>query len=188
MSEPYIDSRGLLSLVDQSAVGLRDHISRLAEAFYAAVPSDCATFINAGGSQGNATPNTARKLQLGSAVISHGVTLTSGTDIKVSTPGVYNVQFSLQLTKTDSGDDDVDIWIGTDLGYEANSNTRVTVPGNDGKAVAAWNYVVELTPARSLSLYWSSADSAISIATITGLTSPTRPDIPAVILSVVKVR
>jgi hypothetical protein len=32
------------------------------------------------------------------------------TKLTFQYPGVYNIQFSMQLYKTDAGDDDFDIW------------------------------------------------------------------------------
>lgn len=122
--------------------------------------------------------------------ISNGVYITNNslgvpTRITFDNSGVYNIQFSAQVSKSDSGNDDLDIW----LKYNENdvdwTNTQVTVIGNSGKVVTAWNFFVRVNnPLDYYELYWYTPDSAMSIIAINPQGSPTRPGTPSVILTV----
>lgn len=119
-----------------------------------------------------------------------GVTVAgpSGSHLKVLQAGVYNIQFSAQLDKTDSGIDEVDIWFrknGTDLPY---SNTKVYLDGNQTKMVAAWNYMLPLEANEYVELAWHSSDLTLRLYGTGGVAnSPNRPAIPSVIGTVQQV-
>ena len=51
------------------------------------------------------------------------------------------------------------------------------------KALPSWNYMTTLNSGDYLQLKWSSSDTNIRILSETGLTNPTRPNIPSVILT-----
>ena len=99
----------------------------------------------------------------------------------------YNIQFSAQLDKTDSGVDFVDIWLRKNGSNVDHSNTRVEMPKVDAKLVAAWNWVVEASANDYFEIAWSSADADMRIYAEGAQTTPTRPAIPSVILTVTQV-
>jgi thiamine pyrophosphokinase len=74
---------------------------------------------------------------------SNNISLISGSRLTVSQNGVYDIQFSAQLDKTNSSNAVAYIWLsknGTDI---ANTNTGVTLSGgSNDKVVAAWNWFV----------------------------------------------
>jgi hypothetical protein len=109
------------------------------------------------------------------------------TKITVANAGVYNIQFSLQLDKTDNQDDLVNIWLSKGGTNVPNSNTQVTVLGNNGKYVAAWNYVLELTAGQYVQLMCQSPDTAMRIIASGEQSSPARPAVPSAILTVTQV-
>lgn len=135
-------------------------------------------------SAGNALPMTFDTAD----VFNSGVQLGSPTPnshIIINNPGVYNIQFSAQLDKTDAGVDTVDIWLSQDGVNVPNTNTTVTLTGNDDKVVAAWNFLVQTTTANSyFQLYWTSIDTNLRIFAQGTQINPTRPAIPSVILTV----
>ena len=55
--------------------------------------------------------NLANKMTYNTTDISNGVSIVSNSRITIANAGIYNIQFSAQLDKTDSGDDVVDIWL-----------------------------------------------------------------------------
>jgi hypothetical protein len=115
------------------------------------------------------------------------VSIENGTDIVVDQSGYYNLQFSAQFDKTDNGNDIVQIWLrknGNDVPY---STTEVTVRGNDGKFVAAWNLFVALDKLDYVQLAWHSTDTNMRIFAGAAGTNPTRPNIPSVILTIHKI-
>jgi hypothetical protein len=135
----------------------------------------------------NSTASTANKMRFNSAQVQNTVTVVNGGDIYVDYSGLYNIQFSAQFDKTDSGSDDVDIWLrynDTDVPW---TNTRLTLAGNNAKLVAAWNFVQLMTASSYFNLMWSSADTDMRIYAEGTQSNPTRPGIPSIILTVDKI-
>lgn len=102
--------------------------------------------------------------------------------------GLYNVQFSVQVTNTDAQIHDIDIWYrknGTDI---ANTNSRWSVPnshgGTDGHLIAFMNYFVDVEPLDYVEIMWHVTDSAVKLEQLPAGTSPTRPATPSVICTV----
>jgi len=111
---------------------------------------------------------------------------TMTSQIVVANTGIYNLQFSSQLKKTDSGEDDVNFWLrknGTDFPYSAGN---LSLQGN-GPAymIAAWNYVIQLVAGDIIELYWASPDANMSIYSEPIQTSPyPHPAIQSTILTI----
>lgn len=115
---------------------------------------------------------------------SSGVTVVSNSQMTVAYAGYYNVAFSAQLDKTDSGSDDVEIFLLHNGNQVAWSNTKLTLPSNNSKMVAAWNWVIQLAAADHVQIGWYSADLDMRLLAQTAATSPARPAIPSVIATV----
>jgi hypothetical protein len=100
--------------------------------------------------------------------ISNGVSISGSTNpfntyIKVQNPGVYDIQFSAQVDKTDSGTDEIWIWIrknGTDI---SDSATSIQLQGNGAHYVAAWNFFVNAAANDYFQLMWYSTDANIRL-------------------------
>jgi hypothetical protein len=141
-----------------------------------------------GGTTSIASPavaNTPTPIRLNTAELANGVSIIDGSKIFFSVRGVWNLQFSLQLDKTDSGDDPVQIWLrheGVDVPW---SNTTISVKSNNGKAVAAWNFLVHVTTnGQQFQIMWASTDANMRILASPQQTSPyASPGIPSVILT-----
>lgn len=130
--------------------------------------------------------NTPTAMKFMHTAEAHNVSIVDNTKIKVAYGGVYNIQFSAQLDKTDSGEDHVDIWLrknGTDVPW---SDTRMTLPKNDAKLVAAWNFVITLADNDYTELIWMSDDIAMRLYAEPAQVSPPHPGIPSVILTVTR--
>ena len=152
----------------------------------AAPPLAHGTFLDTT-TQSNPVPNVARSFAFDTTLLSRGVRIEDDTKITVDTGGVYNVQFSAEIIKTDAGVDTVDIWFARNGIGVPMSNGRITVSDRNSSTVASWNLLIELSAEDFLEIRWSSADPDISFPTITGLTDPIRPDIPSLILTVIQV-
>jgi hypothetical protein len=111
------------------------------------------------------------------------INIVNNTRITPNHSSEYNIQFSAQVDKTDSGDDDIDIWFAINGTAVPFSNTRLTLPKNDAKAVASWNFITPLLSTEYLEIYWYSADTAMRLYAEGPQTNPTRPAIPSVILT-----
>jgi len=111
---------------------------------------------------------TARSMSLNVTDITNGVSISGSTNpfntyIKVQNPGVYDIQFSAQVDKTDSGTDEIWIWIrknGTDI---SDSATSIELQGNGAHYVAAWNFFVNAAANDYFQLMWYSPDANVRL-------------------------
>lgn len=138
----------------------------------------------------NNTDNTKAQTMTLNSGSGFGFSVVGGSKITAAFPGVYNLMFSAQLNKTGGGQADIDIWLrqGNDGGVASDvpwSNTRVTMPSSaNSKLVAAWNFIVPMATGDYVQLEWFSADASMQIYSATASSSPTRPAIPSIILTI----
>jgi len=137
--------------------------------------------------QTNPVANTARAMTFNNTTTANGVSIVSNSQITINKTGVYNIQFSAQVSKTGGGTGYVDIWLnknGTPVDW-----TNSTIPVVSGSPViAAWNFVENVTVANTyFELMWSSADTLTLLDAVAANTNPTRPGIPSVIVTVTPV-
>jgi hypothetical protein len=98
-------------------------------------------------------------------------------------PGVYNIQFSLQLHSTTALTKNVYIWINKNGSKVANTASRLQISGFGNEQVVGWNFLVEtLTSGDYYELMWQ-ADST-NIQSYAVAATSTIPAIPSVILTV----
>ena len=132
----------------------------------------------------NLVANTPNSMSFNETAITNGVSISGSispfnTYIKTENAGVYNIQFSAQVDKTDGGADNIDIWIrknGIDL---LDTATVLTLPTNNSKVVAAWNWFVQSAANDYYQLIWSSADTDMRL--LAEVSSSQHPGIPSVI-------
>jgi hypothetical protein len=120
-------------------------------------------------------------------VTANGVSVEFSSHIKVARTGTYNIQFSAQLTKTDSGNDIMDIWLrrnGVDVPI---SNSEITITASL-RQVATSNYIIDLAAGDYVEIMYSSADIATRILAIAPGTSPTRPAGPSITVAITQVQ
>lgn len=163
-------------------VGIKDPDG--SESFFQRVPRIGLFHHNA--IQTAAAINTAYAMSLGETDLSRGISVVDGSKITVNRAAIYNIQFSAQLDRTNSGVDVVDIWFrknGIDI---SDSNTKVTINGgaNVAKTVAAWNFMAQANAGDYFQVMWSTTDIAVRLHYDAAGTSPTRPVTPSVIVTV----
>lgn len=127
------------------------------------------------------------KVKFNSTYISDGVTIEDLTKITFLHAGRYNIQFSLQLDKLDSGTDEVEIFLLRNGELGPWTNTKLTMVGNNAKVVAAWNFVVEEPAGVQIELAWYSLDTSMRIHSEPASTNPPRPGIPSAIVTITQV-
>ena len=137
--------------------------------------------------QASAGANQVNKMTLNATDLSNGVSIVSNSRVTIANSGVYNIQFSAQVFKTSGGTSKIDIWLCKNGSNVANTNTEMEVTGNSHGSVAAWNFFVQASAGDYYELCWSSADATMSLEHNVAQTTPTRPAIPSVILTVNKV-
>ena len=111
---------------------------------------------------------TARSMSLNITDITNGVSISGSTNpfntyIKTQNAGVYDIQFSAQVDKTDSGTDEIWIWLrknGTDI---SDSATSIQLVGNGAHYVAAWNFFVNAAANDYFQLMWYSPDANVRL-------------------------
>ena len=117
--------------------------------------------------------------------ISDSVYLDGTSKLTVTHPGVYNLQFSIQFTNTDTQIHDVDVWVAINGSNVSNTNSRFSVPnshgGTDGHLIAALNVFLSMQPGDYVELYWATNNTGVRIEHIPAASSPTRPATPSVI-------
>ena len=134
--------------------------------------------------QSNPVGNVPRSMSLNTTDITNGVSVSGSTNpfntyIKTQNAGVYNIQFSAQFDRTNSGTDVVYIWLrknGIDI---AESNTSIIITGGASASaiVAAWNWFVNSSANDYYQIMWSSGDTHIRVLAETPAYGPQVPSI-----------
>lgn len=137
-----------------------------------------------------ATANVATPMKLNSVDFANGVSVSNdgagnSTLISVSRTGVYNIQFSAQFVRQQGGSaKNANIYIrknGTAVPWSA---TYVSFESNAVYIVAAWNWLIELTPSDTLELMWVQNDD---IHMVNAPANATHPEVPSLIVTVTQV-
>ena len=135
--------------------------------------------------------NTAYSMKFNTTDISHNISVVSGSRITVDNTGIYNLQFSAQLDHSANTNEIADIWIAVTGSNVPNSNTRVAInkaqAGNEGKVVAAWNYMLPLSASNYVEIKWSATGNGIILAATGSQSNPTRPAVPSVIATITQI-
>ena len=120
-----------------------------------------------------------------------GVVVTGGNKIVPTTPGVYNVSLSVQLSNAAVQLHDATFWFrknGTDVPASA---SVLTVPnshgGTNGRIIFYVDIVFRLDPSDYIQLMWSATSTDVKLETIPAGTSPVCPVSPSVIATVVQI-
>lgn len=138
-------------------------------------------------SQTAALINTAYPITLNHSDIEAGVVrdTVNTSRLKVLRAGLYNVQFSLQVTKSSSSQGFIYIWPKVNGQPVANTATKVAIDGNGTCIVPAWNFLFSLNKDDYVELFWSVTDTSISLLAAPANANPLLwPATPSAIVSV----
>lgn len=128
-------------------------------------------------------------MSLNTTDFANGVSIggASNSQITFANPGVYDIQFSAQITKTSGTKSNVFIWLNQNSTSVPNSNTDVTLAGGSGdRIVAAWNFFVSTsTPNEYAQLMYAGTVGNVRFLYETG--SGAIPAIPSLIVTVNRV-
>lgn len=134
--------------------------------------------------------NTAYKTKLNTTDFAHNVLIESGSRIKVLNTGIYNLQFSSQLSNTANTNITFDIWLAYTGSNVSNSNTRIDCnksAGQVGRSVAAWNFMLPIQANDYVELMWSCNASTGELFSMGTQTTPDRPAVPSVIATLTQI-
>lgn len=129
---------------------------------------------------------TAYPITFNTTDYSNGISLVSGSRLTVSNSGLYNIQFSFQLSNLANSTEDIEIWFrknGTDI--SASNSIFGLAPRKNSTdpyhVIAAMNFFVNLVSGDYVEMIWKASNTACTIKATTVGTSPTRPSTPSAI-------
>jgi hypothetical protein len=129
--------------------------------------------------------NTTNYMTLNNTEDANGISIASSTQITVARTGRYNIQFSAQLEKTDSGSDIIEIWLDKNGTAVANTATQVLLAGNNAKSVAAWDFNVNAANVNDyFRLAWASPDTDVQITAVPAANTISGVAIPSLIVDI----
>jgi hypothetical protein len=139
--------------------------------------------------QAVASTTSAYAITFDTTDYSNGVTISSGSRINVKNAGVYNIQFSIQFKNTTNDSQDVDVWFRKNGTNIDKSNSRFGLAprktaGDPYHTIGSLNYFVDLAANDYVEVMWRASNTGVSIEQHPADTSPTRPSVPSVILTV----
>lgn len=108
--------------------------------------------------------------------------------IQIQDSGPFSLTFSAQINLLSGTQPKVgDMWFRINGVDQPLSNTEMTITGKDYQTVLTVNFVYTFQANDYVEIMMSSSDANFSLESKTSLTSPPRPDIPSIILSVLPV-
>ena len=115
--------------------------------------------------------------------LSNGIYIQNGSKITVSNDGIYEIGYSAQIEKTQGGGDAVvTIWAEINGNAVDRSSSTLTLPNQSAYQLPFVSYIFELYAGDTVEFYFSSTLPGTQITTLSGLTSPTRPVSPSLII------
>jgi hypothetical protein len=123
-------------------------------------------------------------------VITQGIEVRNNHEIWFEEPGQYFVAFSLQFTNRGNAAQTIEVWAKDSGDNYPLSNTRYDIPAR--KSLSDWSHVVAAVSGiftvtdpdtKYLAIAWWSSGADVFLEHYAAGTSPTRPAIPAVILT-----
>jgi hypothetical protein len=150
----------------------------------AALPANYGSFLSTT-SQTNLDTTNGNAATFDTTTENRNVSVQSNSRLTVTTAGTYNIQFSAQMTKTDGGSDDINIWFKKNGVNVANSASNITLVGNNTPQLATVNFILTLAANDYVEIWWYSADANVILLAETA--AAPYPAIPSIIATVVPV-
>ena len=141
--------------------------------------------------QANASITGANQLSFNQPVITQGVRVENTDEIWFEKSGQYLVTFTLQVSNRSNAVQEFEVWAGYNGTNYPLSNTRFDIPAR--KSGSVWAHIVPaitgiFTVANPqteyLTIKWWASSTDVFLEHYAAGTSPTRPEIPSVILTV----
>ena len=138
--------------------------------------------------QAVSTINTPTLVTLNTTDYAYLMSRVSGDGIHVDQAGLYNFQFSVQFTNSDTQAHDAALWIrknGSDLTM-TNSVTSITGThgGQPGYHVMSANFFVSMAVGDYVEMWWSTNSTQVTLQTLPAITTPfVAPGAPSVVVT-----
>lgn len=159
-------------------------------------PGYYGSFYDTNATQVAANTTTAYPIKINSTFEANGVSIQNDgsgnpTRITFANAGVYNLQYSIQFTNTDSSIHNVNVWLRKNdsgvTGDVADSNSQYAVVashgGIHGQLIAAVNYVFTAAANDFFEIMWQPESTQVYIETVPAGTTPTTPVAPGIIVT-----
>lgn len=141
--------------------------------------------------QTNPSITGANQLTFNQPVITQGIRVENTDEIWFDEPGQYLVTFTLQVTNRGNTAAEFEVWAGYNGTNYPLSNTRFDIPAR--KTATIWAHIVPAITGiftvtnpdtEYLTIKWWSDSTDVYLEHYAAGTSPTRPEIPSVIMTV----
>jgi hypothetical protein len=141
--------------------------------------------------QANPSITGANQLTFNQPVITQGIRVENTDEIWFDQPGQYLVTFTLQVTNRGTTAAEFEVWAGYNGTNYPLSNTRFDIPAR--KTNFIWSHItpavsgiftVENPDTEYLTIKWWSDSTDVFLEHYAAGTSPTRPEIPSVIMTI----
>jgi hypothetical protein len=136
----------------------------------------------------SADADTATTMTCDTVGFERGITLSNDSRFNISRRASYNLQFSAVFANPESSAYAVSVWLRVNGVDVASSCTDLTVPDKhgqvSGKAVASWNFFLDLNAGDYVQLVWSTPYNTIAIEHTDARTAPVRPAMPGLIVTI----
>ena len=141
--------------------------------------------------QTNAGITSANILTYNQPVITQGIEVRNGGELWFEQSGQYLVTFTLQVSNRGNAAQTFEVWAGYNGSNYPLSNTRFDIPAR--KSISIWSHIVPAitgiftvtNPATEyLTIKWWSDSTDVFLEHYPVNTSPTRPAIPSVIMTI----
>lgn len=139
--------------------------------------------------QANAGATSENILSYNQVILSQGISVEDNTKIRFPYGGQYLVTFTLQVVNKDNTVREFEVWAKNNGTNYPLSNSRIDVPAR--KSVGVWGHslpavtgIFTVQQDEYLEIAWWGETTDVSLEHFAANTSPTRPAIPSVILTV----
>ena len=177
---------------------LRLYFNRLANLLNALVGTDGGVYLQnphamlmSDQDQTNASITGANQLSFNQPVITQGIRVENTDEIWFDQPGQYLVTFTLQVTNRGNAVQEFEVWAGYNGTNYPLSNTRFDIPAR--KSATVWSHIVPAITGiftvtnpdtEYLTIKWWADSTDVFLEHYAAGTSPTRPEIPSVIMTI----
>lgn len=131
-------------------------------------------------------PSTAYALFFNTTDFANATSLADTTKMTVENPGIYNMQFSVQIENRDNAPQDVFLWLrqnGVDI---IGSTGKVGIPARKGTNdpshdIKGWNYFLSMNAGDYVEVWWSTTGTNVTIPNYIATPLPTKPSTASVV-------
>lgn len=141
--------------------------------------------------------NTATLMTFNSQDVAQAVSIVGGNKVTAVYPGIYNMQFSVQVENSTADDQEIDVWIrqfnrdGTpyflpsgDLPGSTGAISIIKKHGSqNGATIAGWNYFITVQGGDYIQMMWSVTNAGVTLPSRPAQTGPVRPGTSSIVLT-----